>query len=216
MIAGIRLKVCGLRTLVDAEAADAIGADYLGFILWPASPRFVALEQWRAMSHRLPDRKKVAVGVLPERGDLESWCDAGFDRFQLHFPLETPEATIEGWSSVVGRGRLWLAPKLPPDTAFPEWILPYACTVVVDTFADSGFGGTGRTGNWPAFRALRESHPETEWVLAGGLSPANIAEALAATGARMVDVNSGVEAAPGVKDPARLRELAVAMGRQRA
>ena len=65
MIAGIRVKVCGLRSLVDAEAADGVGADYLGFILYPNSPRWITLEQFRSLLPRLPPRQKVAVSVEP-------------------------------------------------------------------------------------------------------------------------------------------------------
>jgi phosphoribosylanthranilate isomerase len=65
MIHGVRFKVCGLTSLVDAEAADAVGADYLGFILYPKSPRYVSLTQFAAMTPRLPPRKKVAVVVEP-------------------------------------------------------------------------------------------------------------------------------------------------------
>ena len=67
MIDGIRFKVCGLTSLVDAEFADRCGADYLGFIFYPKSPRFISLEQFRAMAPRLPDRRKVAVSVEPTR-----------------------------------------------------------------------------------------------------------------------------------------------------
>ena len=71
--------------------------------------------------------------------------------------------------------------------------------------------GTGRTGDWGKFRRHREAHPTHAWILSGGLNPANIGEALVETGARSVDVNSGVESAPGVKDPAKLRAFAEAL-----
>ncbi len=213
VIAGIRIKVCGLRSLVDAAAADEIGADHLGFILWPGSPRFVPPGQWNAMAPRLPARPKVAVSVLPTPDDLRLWSDAGFDLFQVHFPLETTPETVAAWARSVGRERLRLAPKLPPGAAFPEALLEHATGVLFDAYSKDGFGGSGLTGDWTAFRRLRERHPGHEWVLAGGLGPENIAAALAATGARFVDVNSGVEAAPGVKDPAKLRAFAAAVRR---
>lgn len=208
MISGIRLKVCGLTTLVDAEAADAIGADYLGFILHPKSPRYVAPAQFSAMVGRLPPRRKVAVVVMPTVEHLRSLRDAGFDTFQVHFPLDTSEDVLAAWSAAIGRAHLWLAPKMPPGAVFPERLLAHADAVLWDTYAADGYGGTGRTGDWGGFRAVSAAHPDHAWILAGGLSPDNIADALAASGARFVDVNSGVEQVPGVKHPAKLKAFA--------
>jgi phosphoribosylanthranilate isomerase len=211
MIGGIRIKVCGLTTLVDAEAADAAGADYLGFIFYPKSPRYVSLAQWRAMAPRLPARKKVAVSVAPTIDDLREWAEAGFDAFQIHFPVATPTAMIGKWAEVVGADRLWIAPKMPPGSEFPPELLLHARTVLWDTYSADGYGGTGRTGDWKRFRRMREEHPATTWVLAGGLTAANVRHALATTGARMLDVNSGVEAAPGIKDAAKLQAFTAAI-----
>ena len=215
MVGGIRFKVCGLRTLVDADLADQIGADFLGFIFHPRSPRHISLVQWRAMVGRLPERKRVAVSVMPTVDELKSWSDAGFDAFQTHFPLDTPEETIAAWSEAVGRDRLWLAPKVPPGTALPPALLAHAKTILVDTYSKDAYGGTGTTGDWPGFRELRETNPGHTWILAGGLSPENIADALKVSAARFVDVNSGVEASPGIKDPAKLRAFALALHRAR-
>jgi phosphoribosylanthranilate isomerase len=204
MIHGIRVKVCGLASLVDADLADQAGADYLGFVLYPESPRRVTLPQFRAMAPRLPAREKVAVMVEPSAADLAEAAQAGFDFFQVHFRLEVPEVTVAGWALAVGPDRLWLAPKLPPEADVPAALLPLAATFLLDTFHADRFGGTGRSGDWAKFRRHREAHPEKSWILAGGLAPENIGAALAATGARWVDVNSGVEQAPGVKDSGKL------------
>ena len=114
MIDGIRFKVCGLTSLVDAEFADRCGADYLGFIFYPQSPRFISLEQFRAMAPRLPDRRKVAVSVEPTVDELRAMCDAGFDYFQIHFGPDTQDAQLTAWSRLVGEKHLWLAPKIAP------------------------------------------------------------------------------------------------------
>jgi len=213
MIDGIRVKVCGLTSLVDAELADRCGADYLGFIFYPKSPRYVALEKFRAMAPRLPLRRKVAVTVAPTVAELQALQAAGFDYFQIHFPLETPAATLAAWSAAVGQKRLWLAPKLPPEAEVTPEMRAAAKFLLVDTFHAAGFGGSGQTGDWGKFARLQAAHRENFWILAGGLNPENIGDALRASGARFVDVNSGVEAAPGVKDEAKLKRFVVALHR---
>lgn len=211
MINGIRLKVCGLTSLVDAEAADGVGADYLGFILYPPSPRHVSLAPFRAMVARLPPGKKVAVCVQPTAADLADYVSAGFDYFQVHFSADTPVPQMAPWTETVGAARLWLAPKLPPERDIDATWLPLADTFLLDTFRADKFGGTGETGDWAKFRRHAEAHPKKHWILSGGLNAANIAEALAVSGARHVDVNSGVEHSPGVKAPAKLKAFVAAL-----
>ncbi len=207
MVNGTRLKVCGLTSLVDAEAADRAGADYLGFNLYAKSPRRVTLASFRSLADRLPARKKVAVMVEPSVPELAAAVAAGFDSFQIHFSAELAVATVAGWAAAVGPGRLWLAPRLRPGTDVRSDLLPVAETFLLDTYHAAQVGGTGRTGDWPGFRRHRERHPEKTWILAGGLNPENLGAALAATGANFVDVNSGIEVSPGVKDPAKLARL---------
>jgi phosphoribosylanthranilate isomerase len=207
MIDGIRLKVCGLTSLVDAEAADRCGADYLGFILYPKSPRHVSLAQFQAMAPRLPARRKVAVAVEPSSGELAAVAAAGFDYFQVHFQPDSTGARVTEWSRTVGRDRLWLAPKLPPAEDVTLAMLAAAKFILLDTFHAAGYGGSGRPGDWPKFARHQAMHPENFWILAGGLDPQNIGEAVAQSGARFVDVNSGVESAPGVKDQTKLERF---------
>ena len=206
MIGDLRLKVCGLTTAEDAAAAAGIGADFLGFILYPKSPRYLPPERFAELRPRLPALPKVAVMVAPSTGELEAASAAGFDFLQIHFPA-TDEAAARRASASVGAARLWLAPKLPPEAELDTALLPLADTWLLDAYRADSFGGTGHTGDWAKFRRYREAHAEITWVLAGGLSPENVVAAVAATGARAIDVNSGVEAAPGRKDPAKLAAL---------
>ena len=194
MINGIRLKVCGLTSLVDAELADRAGADYLGFVLYAKSPRHVTPARFRAMVARLPDRRKVAVMVEPSAAELAEAAAAGFDFVQIHFPHDLAPGTVAAWAGVIGRQRLWLAPRLPPAATLPPALLPLAETFLFDAFHAEKFGGSGQTADWTKFRQHREAHPEKTWILAGGLNPDNVSVALKATGARLVDVNSGIEA----------------------
>ncbi len=211
MINGIELKICGITRLADAEVANLIGADYLGFILYPKSPRFVSLAVFEKLRPRLPQSRKVAVMVRPTIEELATVRDAGFEFFQLHFDPDADRSLVEAWGTVVSPDRLWLAPRLAPDQFFPDWLLPLADTFLVDTFREDSFGGSGETGDWNRFRNLQTAHPEKKWILAGGLAPENVSEALARTGAKTVDVNSGVERAPGTKDPEKLEALAISM-----
>jgi phosphoribosylanthranilate isomerase len=211
MINGIQLKVCGLTSADDAEAAATIGADYLGFIFYPNSPRCISATRYQGIKALLPPAKKVAVLVEPSAVDLAALGVMGFDSFQIHFKPGTPLVQVQAWSDVVTSAKLWLVPQLPPESDVPVELLPLADTFLLDTFHASKFGGTGETGDWNKFQRHLLMYPEKNWILSGGLKPENIAEALRATGAKFIDVNSGVESAPGVKDLAKLQALASAL-----
>lgn len=212
MIGDIHFKVCGIRRVEDARLAAELGADFLGFILYPKSPRYLALGDYAELATALPrGPKRVAVMVEPTVDDLDWAQEAGFDFFQIHARHDLPLATVRAWSDTAGAANLWLAPKLPPGAAFPDAWLDLADTFLIDTFHAEGFGGSGRIGDWAGFTARAKAHPEKTWILAGGLGPENIAAALAESGARHVDVNSGVESEPGLKSPEKLRALAAAL-----
>lgn len=207
MIGCIKLKVCGITSVNDAVTAAGVGADYLGFIFHPDSPRQMSAAKFRTMAAQLPPVKKVAVTVEPELAELERLIQSGFNAFQIHFRPDVPLARIAAWSGAVGTARLWLAPKLPPgQDVMPEW-LPLADTFLLDTFHADKFGGTGETGDWPKFKRHQTMHPGTTWILSGGLNPDNVAAAVAATDSLFIDVNSGVESAPGLKSQEKLFAL---------
>ena len=151
---------------------------------------------------------KVAISVAPSPSELRAFEDAGADLFQVHFPEDTALEAVRAWSEAVGPERLWLAPRLAPGMDVPAALLPLAGVFLMDAFSPDKFGGTGLTGDWGKFASHQAAHPEKGWVLSGGLGPDNIGRALAASGARWVDANSGVESAPGVKDRAKLTALA--------
>ena len=204
MVNGIYVKVCGLTSLADAAAACEHGADYLGFILYPKSPRYVGLKAFKSMMPSLPALKKVAVMVYSSPDDLEQVKDAGFDFVQLHFPNETPFFEAARWTEIIPPERLWLAPRVPPGQDLDLAFMSLAETFLLDSYHPTKMGGSGETGDWSAFARLRDKFRNVSWVLAGGLNPENIAAAVSGSGARTVDVNSGVEVSPGVKDHAKL------------
>jgi phosphoribosylanthranilate isomerase len=210
MISGRQLKICGLTDPADAAAAAASGADWLGFILHPGSPRRIALADYVAAADRWPALPRVAVAVEPSPDEVRAMRAAGFDRFQIHFRHDRPVAELAAWAEIVGPDRLWLAPKLPPEVEVaPAW-LPLAGTFLLDTF-HAGFGGSGLTGDWVKFARHRRAHTGHGWILAGGLTADNVAEAVRQSGATWIDANSGVEASPGRKDPGKLAAFAGAL-----
>lgn len=212
MIGNTCFKICGITRLEDAQRAAELKADYIGFILYSKSPRYLSSEAYRALSVHLPaGPKRVAVLVEPSAEELQAIRALGFDRFQIHARPEVGLEIVASWSVIAGPGALWLAPKLPPGTEFPRAWLDYADSFLVDTYHPEGFGGSGRTGDWTGFAHLAASHPHKTWILAGGLTPENVRAARAQSGAHFVDVNSGVETRPGVKDPVKLDALVAAL-----
>jgi phosphoribosylanthranilate isomerase len=208
MSGGIQFKVCGVRRPEDAAAAAEAGAAYLGFNFFPGSPRALTLTQYQEIEHELPAVARVAVTVEPTLAELDAFAGAGFQTVQIHFRTDLPLAQISAWSEQVGPARVWLAPKLPPGDDIPPAWLPLADTWMLDTYQPGVFGGSGRTGDWGKFARHHRAHPEKSWLLAGGLNADNIGEAVRQSGARLVDVNSGIELAPGVKDHGKLRAFA--------
>lgn len=201
-----KIKVCGLTREEDVKLTLSLGADYLGFILYPQSPRAVPLDRAVELAAAVPAGQRVAVDVATSLDDLKRYLYAGFDYFQIHFGADFDHSNLAKYSKIVGKEKLWLAPRLASEDTFTEDILDYANTILIDTFVNDQFGGTGKVGDWTRFNALKERYPQTNWVLAGGLSPSNLLDALASATADHLDINSGVEIAPGIKDGAKLRE----------
>ena len=203
----ITTKICGLTREEDVDLALTSGADYFGFIVYPGSPRAITLERAVELASAVPKERCVLVSVEPSSEEMESFSAAGFGAYQIHARGEASLASLAVWSGLAGRERLWFAPRLKPDQLFPEFILEFTDTVVMDSYSAGQVGGTGKTGDWAGFRTLRESYQAIRWILAGGIGPDNIQAALAASGTSFVDVNSGVETAPGIKDAVQMEAL---------
>ena len=201
-----KIKVCGLTREEDVKLTLSLGADYFGLILYPQSPRSVSLDRAVELAATVSVGQRVAVDVATSLEDLKSYSEAGFDYFQIHFGAGFDHSNLAEYSNIVDKEKLWLAPRLASEDTFPENILDYAGTILIDTFVNDQFGGTGKVGDWARFNTLKERYPQTNWVLAGGLSPSNVLDALASTAADHLDINSGVESMPGIKDEVKLRE----------
>lgn len=205
----ISVKVCGITEAKDARFALELGADKLGFITYEKSPRKIDFEKIENIKSELSldGKKMVAVEVEPTIEHLKKIMDQGFGVFQLHFSYDLSRDLIGQWSQLVGAENLWLAPRLPMGVSFPEDLFSYSKTFLIDAYSESKFGGTGERSDWESFSALQHSFSTKKWVLAGGLSQDNIRLAIKSTNAEIVDVNSGVERSPGVKDHGKLKKL---------
>jgi phosphoribosylanthranilate isomerase len=208
---GPQVKVCGITDPGDGSLAVELGADFLGFIFYPKSPRCLDWDGFLQLRDELPPAQRVYVQVRPEPAELRRALSEGFDFFQLHFEAGEEAGLIEAWAETVGADRLWLAPKIAPGQDFPAPLLAHAGTFLIDTYRKGSFGGTGETGDWERFRGWSEARPDKRWVLAGGLAPENIQAALRESGASLVDVSSCIEERPGKKSHSRMREFFAAI-----
>ena len=205
------VKICGLSTAAALDAALAAGADMVGFVFFEKSPRHVSFEAARALGRQARGRARV-VGLTVDADDalLAEVVDAlDPDVLQLH-GREDPER-VRAVGARFGRatmkaigvsGRQDLAAALAYEEA--------ADLLLIDAKPPKGAvlpGGNGLMFDW---RLARDFAPRRPWLLSGGLQPENVAEAIRATGARGVDVSSGVERAPGVKDEAKIAAFVAA------
>jgi phosphoribosylanthranilate isomerase len=201
------VKICGITRPQDAELAADLGASALGFVLWPDSPRYVSADTVKAMTANVPAGVlKVGVFVDQPAADVARMMDdAGLDVAQLH-GNESPEYCRD------------LMVRLKADTTDERTIFKAVgmmdngstkiddfdpdVVLLVDAHDPERFGGTGKTVNWDSAREIATTR---RTILAGGLNAANIKLAVRSVRPYGVDVSSGVESAPGVKDPNRLR-----------
>ena len=206
------VKICGMRDLSLCEIALGCGADYIGMIHHPASPRHIEIEAMAVLRDRLPTGRSVGVVVAPNLELIQRLWDTGIDVLQVHLK-QYEKRYLEMIREQCPAGKsVWLVPKWAPGTEFPNAILPYADSVIVDTYSEKLEGGTGETGDWKGFRELCVLYPQSHFILSGGLKAGNICAALEQTGAKMVDLSSGVELRPGVKTEALIRDFFSQLG----
>lgn len=209
----VRVKICGLRSPDAVAAAVGAGAAYLGFVFFPRSPRHVTLAEAAALAVEVPPGvAKVALVVDADDAALEALVAAvPVDMIQLH-GSESPERVAEV------RARFGLPVMKAVGIAGAEDLgkidvyAKVADQLLIDAKPPKGAdlpGGNGLAFDWTLLAGRRWPCP---WMLAGGLTPGNVAEAVRLTGARQVDVSSGVESAPGVKDAGLIRAFVEAAG----
>jgi len=212
----IWIKICGNTSLEDALLAAEVGADAVGFVFAP-SPRRVTTEQVAGIVPRLPATvEKIGVFVDAALGEIVSTVEAcGLTGVQLHFEAE-PELPARLRERLGAEARILCVIHFDEQTAvqcaaqLAEYESnPCVNAVLVDSRASMTAGGTGTTFDWAAARKALFHHAGTKkrLIAAGGLNPANVAEAIATMRPWGVDAATGVEAAPGRKDAAKVREF---------
>ena len=201
----VRVKICGLKTLGDVQAVATAGAAYAGFNFFPKSPRSVTVEAARTLALAAPEGLcKVELVVDADDATLDGIVDGvPLDMLQLH-GHETPARVAE----VKARYGLPVMKAIGvADEGDLAALLDYSLVadqILIDAKPPKDAvlpGGNGLTFDWRLLVGRKWLKP---WMLAGGLTPDNVARAVQLTGARQVDVASGVESAPGVKDAARI------------
>jgi phosphoribosylanthranilate isomerase len=193
------VKICGITRLEDAEAAVACGADALGFVFWPRSPRYVDPERARAIVEALPPFV-TPVGVFVDQPAEEVNAVSSLARLgavQLH-GSESPDYTRSLERPVVKA----IAVGTTEATAIDVW--PMNVVLLLDVHDPVRRGGTGQTVDWAAAGEIARRR---RTILAGGLTAENVADAIARVRPYGIDVSSGVERSPGIKDHGRLKAL---------
>ncbi|MEL6678789.1 MAG: phosphoribosylanthranilate isomerase [Pseudomonadota bacterium] len=202
----IRVKLCGLRTVTDVTAAAEAGATYIGLVFYPKSPRYVTHAQARELALAAPvGLAKVALVVNPTDAELDALlAEVPIDMIQLH-GSEPPERVSE----VRARTGLPVMKAIGiaegADLAAVDTYAGVADQLLLDTKPpkDASLpGGNGLSFDWTLLNGRRWPVP---WMLAGGLRLDNVAEAVRISGTRQVDLSSGLESAPGIKDATRFR-----------
>jgi phosphoribosylanthranilate isomerase len=194
----VKVKICGITNLPDAKSATEAGADVLGFVFYDKSPRFISCEDAAGITRELPPFI-IKAGVFvdaPEDEVVRAVRECGLNLLQFHGE-ETPDYCLQFGIMSMKAFRVRNAASLQAlrDYATDAWLL--------DAYTPEKLGGTGEAFNWELAREAQS------WgrpiFLAGGLTPENVAEAILRARPYAVDVSSGVEAAPGRKDPARIK-----------
>ena len=208
----IRVKICGLTTPDTVAAAVAAGATYLGFNFFPKSPRYAAPELARDLAQDVPPGvAKVGLVVNPDDVALDALLGVvPLDMIQLHgdeSPARVAEVQARWGLPVMKALGIAEASDLAQIDAFAD----VADQLLIDAKPPRGAvlpGGNGLAFDWQLLAGRK--FWQVPWMLAGGLTSGNVAEAVARTGARQVDVSSGVESAPGVKEAAMIAEFIAA------
>lgn len=202
----VDVKICGITTEEALEAAVEYGATHVGLVFFPPSPRFIAPDAAAELTEFLPeDMTKVGLFVDPDDAWLnEVLSHCRVDMIQLH-GKESPERVEEIRLDFGLPVMKAISVAGPEDLASAESYKDSADWLLLDAKAPKGAvlpGGNAVSFDWTLLKGWKSPLP---WMLAGGLTVDNLAEAVQVSGAKVIDVSSGVEDAPGIKNPARIK-----------
>ncbi|MEN9870123.1 MAG: N-(5-phosphoribosyl) anthranilate isomerase [Cyanobacteriota bacterium] len=203
----MRVKICGITQIEQGKAIVELGADSIGFICVPESPRYISADRLRAIADTLPS-KTVKVGVFANHGLTEIVAvvqQAHLSAVQLH-GAESPEFCRQLRQAIRSEIELIKAFRLKSAASLAETSAYLICvdTLLLDAYHPQILGGTGHTIDW---QDLVQFKPAIPWLLAGGLTPDNISEALSRLQPNGIDLSSGVERSPGDKDLVKVAQL---------
>ena len=199
------VKICGICSRSDLEQICALGPDAIGFVFWPESKRYVRPEQVAHWLETIPETiKKVGVFVEPAADEVEAVARVcQLDVIQIH-------TTSKAWKidRPLFQGlEVWLAPKMEAGVSASNLnaVSPEPVVLLADSFDSKKIGGTGTLSSWD--RAVEMKKLSKPILLAGGLNPDNVAKAIQAVQPWGVDVSTGVEKKPGVKDIRKVKKF---------
>jgi phosphoribosylanthranilate isomerase len=200
----VKVKICGITSVADAEAAVQAGADALGLMFYPGSPRYISLETAQDIARHLPPYV-IRTGVFVDANPSDVF--AAIQRCHLNLlqfhGSETPEFCLQFGIMTMKAFRIENADSLVPMSAY------YTDAFLLDSHVKGELGGTGETFNWDlAVEAKKFGKPI---FLAGGLTPENVAEAVRKVAPLGVDVSSGVEKSRGIKDAKKMQDFVAAV-----
>lgn len=194
----VRIKICGITRENDAALAASLGAEAIGFVFWPGSPRAVSVDRAREIIAATP-RSVVKIGVFVNQPleEVRATAEAlDLDGVQLHGD-ESDEEMAALPLAIIKAVPLGQAGSEQRAIDLPAGVVP-----LVDAFDPVRRGGTGQTVDWDAAARISAKRP---MMLSGGLTAENVGDAIRKVDPWYVDVSSGVEAAPGIKDERKLR-----------
>ena len=201
----MRVKICGITKPEQAVAIANLGATALGFICFPKSPRYISPEKIEEICRQLPKKiAKIGVFVNANSQEIVERVNAGLTGVQLHG--EENPAFCQELRQLLPEIELLkaLRIKTTESLALADTYAHCVDTLLLDAYHPQLAGGTGKTLDW---NALKQFRPPLPWLLAGGLTPDNILEALEELNPDGIDLSSGVEIAPGDKDLAKVMLL---------
>lgn len=208
------VKICGITSVDDAQVAIRAGADALGLNFYRKSARSIDVQNARQIGNRVPQGvAKIGVFVNADSDEVShTFYEAGLDAVQLHGDEPPDYLAALADLPIIRAFRLGGAGLADVDAYLQQCAKLDAspAMILVDAFSPDAYGGTGNTVDWPRLAADCQQRQLPPLVLAGGLTPENVAEAIQIVRPMAVDVASGVEQRPGRKDPDRVRQFVAA------